>query len=199
MNPPPRPQGRRPEAPKRSANHSSPLLRRVRNAGLGQIGRALLVLPALLGIPLALRLQGYGRTQSLLATTSPRAASAGPSATLTAAGRQRAEAWALAIAQVARNLPHRPTCLPRSLTLWWVLRYLHLAPALRIGVRPPRSNGKPAIGDHQASEASTRLPSAFIAHAWIEVDGQPIGESSDVAQRYAPFEGSISDLFDAHP
>jgi hypothetical protein len=26
-------------------------------------------------------------------------------------------------------------------------------------------------------------------HAWVEVDGQPVNDAADVAERYAPFPG----------
>lgn len=33
---------------------------------------------------------------------------------------------------------------------------------------------------------------AFAAHVWVEVGGQPVNDAPDVAERFAPFDGSLS-------
>lgn len=59
------------------------------------------------------------------------------------------------------------TCLTRSLLLDWLLRRQGLASQLRIGVRV--------------------IDGALEAHAWVELQGLPVNDQSDVAQRFAPF------------
>ena len=72
---------------------------------------------------------------------------------------QGAAAWSL----------HRPTCLHRSLTLWWLLRRQSIASELRIGVR--KEQGR------------------FEAHAWVERAGVALNDGSDVGLRFAAFQG----------
>ena len=72
---------------------------------------------------------------------------------------QGAAAWSL----------HRPTCLHRSLTLWWLLRRQGIASELRIGVR--KQEGR------------------FEAHAWVEHEGVALNDGLDVGLRFAAFQG----------
>jgi hypothetical protein len=67
-----------------------------------------------------------------------------------------------------------PTCLEKSLTLWWLLERQHIPVALRIGTR--MSTG------------------VFEAHAWVERDGVVFDDQEDSYSRYAAFEGSFSAL-----
>jgi hypothetical protein len=69
----------------------------------------------------------------------------------------------------ARRAIGRPACLPRSLTLWWLLRRRGIDSDLRIGVRTAGGSLK--------------------AHAWVEHAGQVVNDEDDVAQRFVPFEG----------
>lgn len=62
-------------------------------------------------------------------------------------------AWA--VRAVARRLPGRLECLPQALALWWMLLRRGLDAKLCFGVRP--------------------LNHGFGAHAWVELDGVPIG------------------------
>lgn len=64
---------------------------------------------------------------------------------------------------------HRPTCLHRSLTLWWLLRRQGIASELRIGVR--KEQGR------------------FEAHAWVEREGVALNDGSDVSSRFVAFQG----------
>jgi hypothetical protein len=70
----------------------------------------------------------------------------------------------------AFGLPGRPNCLTRSVTLWWVLRRRAIDSALRIGVR--------TAGGH------------LEAHAWVELAGLVLNDAADIAQHFAPFEGT---------
>ncbi|MDG4550418.1 MAG: lasso peptide biosynthesis B2 protein [Candidatus Contendobacter sp.] len=62
----------------------------------------------------------------------------------------------------------RPTCLHRSLTLWWLLRRRGIACELRIGVR--KEEGR------------------FEAHAWVERQGMALNDQANVGQDFAPFD-----------
>ncbi len=66
-------------------------------------------------------------------------------------------ARAVAVQRAARVLP-RATCLPQSLALARMLRKKGVAANVRIGVK---------------------AGSGFAAHAWIEIDGRPLGGLRD--------------------
>lgn len=78
----------------------------------------------------------------------------------------QADRIGLLVGAAARNGAFRGTCLTRSLTLLWLLRRHGIEADLRIGVK---------------SEAE------FEAHAWVELDGRPLNDSADVAERFDPF------------
>lgn len=79
----------------------------------------------------------------------------------------RAAAIYAVIGMVARNMPgNLITCLPRSLTLWWLLRQRGIESELRIGVR---KDGE-----------------VINAHAWVVCRGEVVGDSE--YERYEPFE-----------
>lgn len=71
---------------------------------------------------------------------------------------QGAAAWSL----------HHPTCLHRSLTLWWLLGRQGIASELRIGVRKEQGQ--------------------FEAHAWVEYKGVALNDGLDVGSRFATFQ-----------
>jgi len=71
---------------------------------------------------------------------------------------------------IACRIPVRPNCLTRSVTLWWILRRRAVDSALRIGVRT--AGGQ------------------FEAHAWVELAGLVVNDDADIAERFAPFEGT---------
>ncbi|MGA9756350.1 MAG: lasso peptide biosynthesis B2 protein [Desulfobaccales bacterium] len=83
----------------------------------------------------------------------------------------QARATARLVQVAARYGLFRPTCLPRSLVLWWLLRRQGLAGELRIGVKPE--------------------PSRLEAHAWVEFQGQPLNDGANVAGRFPPFPREI--------
>ena len=73
------------------------------------------------------------------------------------------------LALAARRHPLvRPTCLPRSL----VLRHLL------------RREGYPATLHFGARKVDGRL----LGHAWVALDGEVVGDASDVAEQYVSFE-----------
>lgn len=59
------------------------------------------------------------------------------------------------------------TCLPRTLTLRWMLQRRHIPAQAQIGV--------------------TKTAQGFQAHAWLEVNGQQVGEAEDVTERFQKF------------
>ena len=67
-----------------------------------------------------------------------------------------------------RYSPLAANCLPRSLTLWWLMRRRSIPGELRIGVR------------QEAGQLE--------AHAWVELDGLAIDDDdNDIHHRFDPF------------
>ena len=71
-----------------------------------------------------------------------------------------------AVRSAARRHLYPMRCLAQSLALAWLLGRRGVATDLRLGVS--RQQGK------------------FDAHAWLELDGVPINDSSNLMRRYAP-------------
>ena len=69
----------------------------------------------------------------------------------------------------------RANCLQRSLALWWLLRRNGIRSELHIGTR--------------------KVGRQLDAHAWIEIEGVVLNDSSDVRHRYEPFDREISPRF----
>ena len=77
---------------------------------------------------------------------------------------------------VGRAAAHhlRPmTCLPRSIALQRMLARRGIASRMQIGVS--KEGG---------------APSGITAHAWIEVDGEPVGEPQAIEERFLPLLGT---------
>jgi hypothetical protein len=71
----------------------------------------------------------------------------------------------------ARYSPFPATCLTRSIVLARLLRRRGAAAEIRIGVLRDGSS---------------------LAHAWVEVDGEPVNDTADVAERHAVFSGRLT-------
>ena len=71
----------------------------------------------------------------------------------------------------ARYSPFPATCLTRSIVLARLLRRRGAAAEIRIGVLR-----------HGTS----------LAHAWVEVDGEPVNDTPDVAERHAVFDRGLA-------
>lgn len=126
--------------------------------------QAFLTLPL---IALGLVWPGFRRLHACLARW-PRPASAEPSA-----GQwPTAQVAARMVRIAARYSLIRLNCLPRSLTLWWLLRRQGIAVDLRIGVTPKEGR--------------------LEAHAWVELQGLPLDDQDDVYERFAPFHETIT-------
>jgi len=67
-----------------------------------------------------------------------------------------------------------PSCLAKSLTLWWLLARQGISSHLRIGIRKEKEN--------------------FQAHAWVERDGISLNEPDEHHHHYAAFDAAFSSL-----
>jgi hypothetical protein len=116
---------------------------------------------------IALRIIGFGRWKGALW-----ASSGGRNLAATTVSRGDvgiAGAYASVVDMVARNTPWGlVTCLPRSLTLWWLLRRHGIESELHVGVR--------RHGEH------------IVAHAWVVCHGTAIGETE--YEEFVSFEGT---------
>lgn len=114
-------------------------------------------------LAVGLRWRGYGSLYALLARRGT-----GPPA---ARPNQAAYATTRAVYRAARRLPYA-TCLPRSLTLWYLLRRQGVPSDLHVGVR--------------------RESDTFAAHAWVEYQGRALGEGNAVRTRFAAFDRALT-------
>ncbi|MEA3410012.1 MAG: lasso peptide biosynthesis B2 protein [Pseudomonadota bacterium] len=121
---------------------------------------SLVALPA---TALALRVAGFGRTKVLL--TRPVASIKPSRGSSEEMSQTRAVVRAVGIA--ANHGPYRANCLIRALVIRWLLA--------RRGI------------DAEVKFGASRDAGSFQAHAWVELQGVPIGESEDVEARYAAF------------
>jgi len=64
-----------------------------------------------------------------------------------------------------------PSCLAKSLTLWWLLGRQGIPSHLRIGIRKEKET--------------------FEAHAWVERDGTALNEPDEPHHHYAAFDVSL--------
>ena len=127
---------------------------------------SLLLLPL---TALALRIIGFRRLKTALATLAPLQETGLPRSTDSL--MERAIVTEKIVRVAAWHGFYRSNCLHQSLVLWWLLRWQGLASQLRFGVN--KDEGK------------------FKAHAWIEILGTPLNESEDVYQRYAAFDFAL--------
>lgn len=127
--------------------------------------QAFLALPL---IALGLRLLGLRRLQSLLFHWPLKKYEAIPEEKISTV----AQAQARAVQVAARHGLYRPTCLRQSLALWWLLRCQGIEANLRIGVKS--------------------IDNGLEAHAWVELQGQPLNDALDVHQHFSPFSQTIT-------
>jgi hypothetical protein len=111
-------------------------------------------------VRVSLRSRGFGRTVDLLAARSTRPP------------RRAAEGEALDVAEAVSLVAARRlvggSCLPRSLVLWFLLRRRGIDAELVVGAGPAEGGPLPA-------------------HAWVEVDGDPLDDDPDVRRRFGSF------------
>ena len=112
----------------------------------------------LLSIAVALRGLGLARVEWILGRI-PRARSTGRTASV--------EALARRVERAALRSPVPVRCLARALCLRWLLERHGIPARLRIG--------------------AMLAEGAFRAHAWVEVDGQVVGDEAETIARYTAF------------
>lgn len=129
--------------------------------------RALLLLPL---VSLSLRWRGYRAThdslQLLLTSSDSESRSAGRSKQATVIAR-------MVNAADRYGFVH-PSCLAKSLTLWWLLTREGIMATLRIGTRMNQEK--------------------LEAHAWVECDGEALSEPDGQHRHYAAFDAAFSSL-----
>src|SRR5262245_57087690 len=128
--------------------------------------RALLLLPL---IRTSLKLRGFDKTLRFL---QRHAAKPGLAAISQARAAADAKQTCRMVMAAARRLPAQGNCLERSLTLWWLLARRGIASRLRIGAR--------------------KTGQKFEAHAWVEWNGEAVGEPEGTHLHYAAFEREFS-------
>jgi hypothetical protein len=117
---------------------------------------------------LGLRLWGLRRMQALLSHWPLKKPRGVPQEQIITV----AQAQGRFVQVAARHGLYRPTCLPQSLALWWLLRCHGIETDLRVGVKPA-ANG-------------------LEAHAWVELQGQPLNDDLDVHRHFRPFGRAIT-------
>jgi transglutaminase superfamily protein len=127
--------------------------------------RAIVLLPL---VTLSLRWRGFRATQAMLQRFLSDS-KIGPDAALL--GKRVAETAHMLNAADRHGLVH-PSCLAKSMTLWWLLGRQGIASHLRIGTR--KENEK------------------FEAHAWVERQGVALNEPDEHHYHYAAFDAALS-------
>jgi hypothetical protein len=128
--------------------------------------RAAVLLPV---ISVSLKIRGFGGTQKALQNFLP--SKTGKGIDNNATGAERVRLAVRMVNAAARHGLGRPTCLEKSLALWWLLRREGTVSRVRIGAR--KAAGK------------------FEAHAWVERDGVALNEPGDEHQHYASFDAAF--------
>ena len=86
---------------------------------------------------------------------------------------ERAASVSSAIARMQaaaeRRLFFTPGCLEHALVLWWLLRRHGIPADIRLG-------GRKELG-------------RFEAHAWVELEGMPVGDRNGAQRDFVPFDG----------
>ena len=126
--------------------------------------RAVVLLPL---VALSLRWRGFRETQAALERFLSKA-NPGPAAAL--ASKVAAVTAHMVNAADRHGLVH-PSCLAKSLTLWWLLGRQGIPSHLRIGIRKEKET--------------------FEAHAWVERDGTALNEPDEPHHHYAAFDVSL--------
>jgi hypothetical protein len=83
-------------------------------------------------------------------------------------GDEESRRWAAEIDAV-KTRPRSPSCLDRSVFLWFVLRFHGIDGDVRIGIAP-RLDG-------------------IDGHAWVELNSAVLNDAQDIGERFAAFDG----------
>jgi hypothetical protein len=127
--------------------------------------RAAVMLPL---VSVSLRLRGFRATQ---ATLQQLLSSANLQEDSAIASKQVALTAHMVNSADRHGWVH-PSCLAKSLTLWWLLGREGIASHLRIGIRKEKEK--------------------FEAHAWVERDGAALNEPEEHHHHYAAFDAAFS-------
>jgi hypothetical protein len=129
--------------------------------------RALAMLPL---VSLSLKLRGLQKTQAVLQKILPKLLPEQNSND----EKQRAALTAHMLNAADRHGLIHPSCLAKSLTLWWLLARQGITSQLRIGIR--------------------KEVEGFEAHAWVEREGAALNEPEEHHHHYAAFDAAFSSL-----
>ncbi len=129
--------------------------------------RAIVLLPL---VALSLRWRGFRATQAAL----QRFLSNDKQQTDAALVRKVVPVTARMVNAADRHGLVHPSCLAKSLTLWWLLGRQGISSCLRIGIRKKEEK--------------------FEAHAWVERDGTALNEPDEHHHHYAAFDAAFSSL-----
>ena len=134
--------------------------------------RALAMLPL---VSLSLRLRGFHSTRSTLQRTLSYHT---PEMDSDSLNKQVALTSHMVNAADRHGLVH-PSCLAKSLTLWWLLGRQGITSRLRIGIRKENDQ--------------------FEAHAWVEREGMAVNEPEEHHHHYAAFDAALASLPEEEP
>jgi hypothetical protein len=129
--------------------------------------RAMALLPA---VALSLRWRGFRATQSTL----QKSLSNGIPEIDSGMVNERLALTAHMVNVADRHGLVHPSCLAKSMALWWLLGRQGIPSQLRIGIS--KKNEK------------------FEAHAWVERDGTAVNEPEERHHHYAAFDAAFSSL-----
>ena len=133
----------------------------------GMFLRAAVLLPM---ISLSLRIRGFRATQQSL-QSFPFFSKAVKHSPENVADSERLRLVVRMVNAAVRHGWARPTCLEKSLALWWLLRRHGIASSVRIGARA--AGGK------------------LEAHAWVEREGAALNEPAGEHRHYAAFDAAF--------
>jgi Transglutaminase-like superfamily len=129
--------------------------------------RALLLLPV---VSLSLKLRGFQATRATLQRTLS-APVPKPDSDFV---KKCVPLTAHMVNAADRHGPVHPSCLAKSLALWWLLGRQGITSRLRIGIR--------------------RESEKLEAHAWVEREGIALNESAEHHRHYAAFDAALASL-----
>ena len=129
--------------------------------------RAMVLLPL---VALSLRWRGFTATQAVLQRFL---SNANPECDATLMSKVAAMTAHMVNAADRYGLVH-PSCLAKSLTLWWLLGWQGIPSHLRIGIRKEGEK--------------------FAAHAWVEREGAALNEPDEHHHHYAAFDAAFTSL-----
>jgi Transglutaminase-like superfamily len=129
--------------------------------------RAIVLLPL---VALSLRWRGFRATQAALQKLLSNAC---PEHDPALVSKDAAVTAHMVNAADRHGLVH-PSCLAKSLTLWWLLSREGITSHLRIGIRKGKEE--------------------FEAHAWVEREGTALNEPDERHHHYAAFDAAFCSL-----